>query len=196
MSYSVMFYSVDVAKIQKLFGSADKASLDEILRKAAEELDENDEFFADYDLPIDSRTALRNLVAGEVPLEDRSLAAMYGYVLKIVCETLGEFVGSDVYHTNILPIETRLLTTGPPVPIPVDPGDFPEIGYLTAAEVERELQAARNPLPVDSPHFFDRMREYTHHELDQDELLDELEAYQEILDDLVGRGLGVIAFRH
>lgn len=196
MSYSVMFYAVDVPKLQSLYGSNDTAVLEDVLNAQAEALDDNDAFFEGYDLPIDSRTALRQIFAGEVPQEDLSAAAMYGYVLKILCEYLGEFAGGDIYSTQILPIESKLMSNGVPIPIPNDPGDFPEIGFLTKEEIKVEQKAAANPLPTSSPQFFNNMQQHTHHVLDEEELLDELEAYQDVLQELANRGLGTVAFRH
>lgn len=190
-----MFYAVDVPKLQSLYGSNDEGLLDAVLQQQAEELDENDEFFDGYELPIDSRTAMKQIFAGTVP-PDKSLAAMYGYVLKTLCEHLGEFVGGDLYNTRILPIQTKLMENGPPIPIPDDPGNFPEIGYLTHEGLQTELEAAANPLPSSSPDFFKNMQQYTHHSLSEEELLEELDCYQEILNDLIATGLGVVAFRH
>lgn len=196
MSYSVVFYSVDVPRLQAIYGSNDETLLNELLESQAEALDDNDAFFEGYELDIDSRTALRNIFAGTVSQDDQSLAAMYGYVLKILCEHLGEFAGGDLYNVRILPIESKLMQNGPPLPIPDDPADFPEIGFLTAEEVESEKAAAANPLPSSSPHFYDKMREFTHHELDEEELLEELEAYQDVLEELSQGGRGTVAFRH
>lgn len=196
MSYSVMFYSVDVPRLQAIYGSNDEALLNEVLASQANELDGNDEFFEDYGFDIDSRTALKNIFAGTVSQDDRSLAAMYGYVLKILCEHLGEYADSELYDVRILPIESKLMDNGPPLPIPDDPADFPEIGHLTAEEVQTEKAAAAHPLPAASPQFFEKMHEFTHHELDEDELLEELEAYQEVLEELSAKGLGTVAFRH
>lgn len=196
MSYSVMFYAVDVPKLQAIYGSNDKALLEDILKAQSEELDDNDDFFEDYDLEIDSRSALRNIFEGTVSREDLSTAAMYGYVLKILCEHLGEFAGSDLYSTRILPIESKLMANGPPIPIPDDTGDFPEIGFLTKEEIQAERKAAADPLSVSSPQFFENMKKHTHHVLTADELMEELGAYRDILDELADRGLGTVAFRH
>lgn len=196
MSYSVMFYAVDVPKLQAVYGSNDERLLKQVLKARSEDLDENDEFFEDYEVEVDSRTALRRIFSGEAPQGDRSVAAMYGYVLKILCEHLGQFVGGDLYSTRILPIESKLMENGPPIPIPVDPGDFPEIGHLTKEGILAEREAAAHPLPASSPHFFDNMKQHTHHALDADELLEEVETYWQVLDDLARRGLGTVAFRH
>jgi hypothetical protein len=195
MSYSVMFYAVDVPKLQAIYGSRDEALLKKVLKAQAEQLNDNDAFFEDYDLEIDSRTALRQIFEGAVPQTNGAAGAMYGYVLKILCEHLGKFAGGDIYSTRILPIDSRLMANGPPIPIPI-PEDFPEIGYLTREGIQAERAAAAHPLPPSSPHFFDNMKEYTHHEMDEDELLEELEAYRQVLDELAARGTGTVAFRH
>ena len=191
-----MFYSVDIAKLQSIFGSNDHTLLQAVLDENADDLDDNDGFFEGDGLAIDSRTAMRNIFAGNVPTNDPSVAAMYGYVLKILCDHIGEFAGGDIYSTQILPMDSKLMSNGPPIPIPVDPGDFPEIGFLTAEGIVAEHDAALNALPADAPGFFANMREYTHHELDEEELAEEIEAYQEILGELVNDGKGVVAFRH
>jgi hypothetical protein len=191
-----MFYSVDITKLQSIFGSNDDALLKAVLDGKADDLDDNDGFFEGYDLTIDSRTAMRNIFAGNVPSNDTSVAAMYGYVLKILCDHIGDFAGGDIYSTQILPMDSKLMSNGPPIPIPNDPGDFPEIGFLTAEGVVAELDAALNAIPPDAPGFFDNMREYTHHELDEEELTEEIEAYKEVLGELVDQGKGTVAFRH
>lgn len=196
MGYSVMFYAVDVDRLRAIHGSGDESFLQEVLTAQAEELDGNDAFFDGYDLPLDSREALRRIVAGNVPVDETESAAMYGYVLKIVCEHLGEPAGGDLYNARILPIESKLMTNGSPIPIPDDPGDFPEIGHLTREGIAEERRAVANALPPSSPHFFDNVREFTHHTLEADDLLEELDVYREILDDLAGTGLGTVAFRH
>ena len=194
MSYSVMFYAVDVPRLQSIYGSNDEALLNEVLEQQSQELDENDAFFEGYKLEIDSRSALRRIFAGTVPREDQSLAAMYGYVLKILCEHLGEFAGGDIYSTRILPMDSKLMANGPPIPIPHDVG--PEIGYLTKAGIEAERKAAANPLSPESPDFFKNMKENTYHVLDAEELMGELDVYRDILDVLSDLGVGTVAFRH
>lgn len=196
MSYSVMFYSVDIPKLQAIFGSNDDQLLQAVLDAQGDDLDDNDEFFEDYELDIDSRTIMRNIFAGNVPTDDTSVAAMYGYVLKILCEHIGEFVGGDIYSTQILPMDSKLMSNGPPIPIPNDPSDFPEIGFLTAEGVVAKHDAAQNSLSPDDTGFFDNMRKFTHHELDAEELTEEIEAYQEVLKELAERGAGTVAFRH
>ena len=196
MSYSVMFYAVDVPKLQAIYGSKNEALLKEVIDARSADLDDNDAFFEDYGLPVDSRSAIRQIFEGTVPQDDLSVAAMYGYVLKILCEHLGEFAGGDIYSTRILPFDSKLMANGPPIPIPDDPGDFPEIGYLTKEGILAEKEAAANALPPSSPNFYDNMREFTHHALDEDELLEELEAYQDVLAELAETGLGTVAFRH
>lgn len=195
MSYSVMFYAVDVPKLQAVYGSNDQALLDEVLTSRKEGIEENDEFFADYELEVTTSGALRNIIAGNVDVQDRQSGALYGYTLKMLCEHMGEFVGGDIYNTRILPITSKLMDNGSPIAIP-EPEDFPEIGHLTKEGLVLELEAARNPLPSSSPNFFDNMHQFTHHSLSEDELMEELEYYQETLEDLIERGLGTIAFRH
>lgn len=195
MGYSVMFYAVDIPKLQATFGSNDERLLNEVMEARQADLDENDDFFEDYELAIDSRTALRELFNGNISEDDESAAALYGYVLKILCEHVGEFAGSDIYNTRILPFDSKLLSNGPPIPIPNSP-DFPEIGHLTVEGIKAEQLAAANHISPSAPEFFDNMKEYTHHSLEADELMEELNAYQEILSDLADSGVGTVAFRH
>lgn len=195
MSYSVMFYAVDVPKLQAIYGSNDQALLDEILASRKEDVEENDEFFEDYELEVTTVGALHNIIAGNVDVQDRRSGALYGYTLKMLCEHIGEFAAGDIYNTRILPMNTNLLANGVPIPIP-ESEDFPEVGYLTKEGLVAELEAANNPLPHSSPNFFDNMRQFTHHSLSEDELLEELDYYKEVLEDLIERGLGTVAFRH
>jgi len=195
MSYSVMFYAVDVPKLQAVFGSNDQALLQEVMASQWEEIEENDEFAEDQELPLTTARAMQNIFAGTVDTSDRRLGGLYGYTLKMLCQHMGEFAAGDIYNTRILPFESKLLSNGVPIPIP-EPEDFPEVGYLTQQGLVEELEAARNPLPTSSPHFFDNMHQFTHHSLSEDELLEELEYYQEVLEVLIARGLGTVAFRH
>ena len=49
VSYSVMFYSVDTEKLQAIFGSNDITLLQAVWDAKADDLDDNDAFFEDYD---------------------------------------------------------------------------------------------------------------------------------------------------
>ena len=110
---------------------------------------------------------------------------------------LSNVAGGDTPTRPCASYETfQSIFGNPPIPIPDDPGDFPEIGYLTREGIELERQAAAKPLPASSPHFFDNMKQFTHHELDADELMEDIEAYREVLDELASRGTGTVAFRH
>jgi hypothetical protein len=203
MSYCHMFYGLDLHRLQSLYASGDEAFVAEVLAARAEELADNDGFF---DEPSDeanfpsSEMALRQIVAGSIPNYEGA-EAMYGYVLKILCEHLGESIGDDVAAVREHPYKSKLLTSGPPIPIPVDPGDFPEIGYLALEDIDGEI--AR--LDAKPPRARWSLRRWLVRKLtggmmgrqwtDADVAAD-MAAYRETLVEAKDKGLSIVSFRH
>lgn len=208
MSYAHMTYGVDLGRLKALWGSKDEALLEEILDAQADELDSNDEFFEDMRdddedeededeggdeggaFP-DSRTALREIVAGSIA-EREGAEAVYGYVLKILCEHLGEFLDGDIAEISQHPYESRMISNGSPLPIPIDHGDFPEVYHLPLEQIPEEIRrideaiaAGAKPRP-----------DVTWKAMDSDELIEDMQVYRDVLVQAQTCGLSLVSFRH
>jgi hypothetical protein len=140
MGYMHMFYGLDLERLKALFGSNDQGFVAEVLSVRRQDFESNDDFFGvgtgEGGYPS-SETALREMVGGTVTHPHAE--ALYGYVLKIICEHLGRRIGEDVYAIRDHPYQSQLLHSGPPIRIPYDESDFPEIGYLALADIPAEI---------------------------------------------------------
>jgi hypothetical protein len=203
MSYQHMFYGLDVSKLQGLYGSKDERLLAEVLEARKEELKNNDGFFEDAisegSCP-DSVTALKGIFAGSLGTYERP-AAMYGYVLKILCEHLGSPIGDDVAAVRDHSYASKLVASGPPLPIPYDTSDFPEIGYLTVQEIPGEMQRldaapkrARRSLVKSI--FSLLSGGAIGRQMSDEEVAMDMEGYRNTLQEALDKGLGVVSFRH
>lgn len=92
---------------------------------------------------ISEDQALRELIAGEFTRPD--CAHQYGYALERLCPTLGTWLATieGKGRLRALKLETPLSEARPPAPLPEIP-DFPYISYLTAEEVQGEVQRLRS----------------------------------------------------
>lgn len=199
MGYSHMIYGIDLERLRGLFGSNDEAFIAEILKSQAEEFEDNDAFFEDYDDCPNSETALREIIAGKI--EHKDSEAIYGYILKIICEHIGEFIGADIYAVSDHPYKSLLVHSGPPIPIPIDECDFPEIGYIAHADIPKEIamiEAAPRKAKKRLSNWI--LRKLTKgmvgREMDDDEMGEEMDHYKGILKDAKKKGLSVVSFRH
>ena len=133
MSYSHMFYAVDLERLRSIPGSKDQILLDEI--KKAESLGD------------DELDALRRIIMGECQNEPNT-EHLYGYALKAICEHIGEMDGGDyVAAVRDHPYKSKLIANGPPVQIPYTKSNFPEIGYLEHADLAQEYRLATETKP-------------------------------------------------
>ena len=210
MSYAHMFYGVDVAALKKLAGSGDEAFVEAFLADPPED-------FAELDLSdLAPAEALRRIVAGTAHQDGPEHAATYGYVLKSVCGYLTRKDGDgyaglldgEAACLEDLPFALRLPGSGPPVPIPYDEADFPEIGYLERHEIDAELAALAAPpgRPKKPPlklrifaWLFQKRTGVVLNSLrtpDAEEVAEEVEEYRNALNDAKARGTGVVSFRH
>lgn len=202
MGYCHMFYGVDLKRIQALFGSNDTAYVDELIAGMGDELKGNDAFFADA---IDEGTcpaseqALRHIVAGTIT--GANAEAMYGYVLKIICEREGEMLNGEVYAIRDHPYASKLVASGPPIPIPDDAGDFPEIGYLALEDIDGEIeridkapQRARRSLALTVLKW--ATRGMLRLQMSDEEAVEDMAAYRESLIEAKKKGYSIVAFRH
>jgi hypothetical protein len=201
MSYQHMFYGLDLGRLQSIYGSGDEAFVAEVLQAKGGDLADNDEFFRDYvdDFPT-SETALREIVAGSIPKRDGT-DALYGYVLRILCEHLGQSIGEDVAKVSEHPYKSRLVANGPPVPIPINPADFPEIGHLPLSEIPNEIKLLdATPRRARRSIKLAILRRLTGgiigRQMSDDDLAEDMDAYRATLEEAQHKGVSIVSFRH
>ncbi len=203
MGYSHMFFGVDLDRLKSIYGSGDEAFIAEVLQAQAGELESNDGFFAieieDGSWP-NSETALREIVAGS-PGGYEQAEAMYGYVLKILCQHIGTSIGDDVAAIRDHPYESQLVASGPPLPIPYNSADFPEIGFLSLADIPNEIQRidsapkrAKRSLLLTILSLLSRGM--IGRQMDAEETVEDMNAYRSTLTEAVNKGVSVVSFRH
>ena len=222
MSYFHMFFAVDLEELRRIYGSNDESFVQRVLEDCAYDLKDNDEFFEDYDdapLPS-SEELLREIVAGEIQTHDQSgIEAKYGYVLKVICEHIGTPVGDEVACVSDHPYDSVLTKSGPPLPIPVDEGDFPEMGYVALEDLPAEIERTKVTVNEDGdversaesvklpPSFIARLLKFLgFHEaarsshggarFSDDDLQEDIDAYRRTLEEALQMGRSLISFRH
>ncbi|MBS0261489.1 MAG: hypothetical protein JSS02_05985 [Planctomycetes bacterium] len=140
MSYTLAAFAVDLGQLQAVFGSQDQSLLKSIMSEQAAEFVSNDRWFKEDLAPGQPslREALEQIVTGQLhPVAGSGF--QYGYATELLCRHLGiEIPTEELVFVSELEIDTKLLTSGPPLPTP-PPDDFPEIGYLTAEQVAEEF---------------------------------------------------------
>ena len=178
MSYSVMFFAVDTDAVKATFASNARETLDAVLASQSEDIQDHDESWVDdYDDGefLTTPEALRQIFSGAVTCPD-GMEFQFGYAFKYLCQHLGQLVpgSAEIYDTRKLGFNSSLFQNGAPIPIPVNAGDFPEIGHLTSDAVSTELAAAQ---AVANPS-------------------EDLALYISVLQHAKESGAGIIAFRH
>lgn len=202
MGYQHMFYGLDLQRLRSVFGSKDGAFIEEVLRAQADELENNDAFFEDRiaegSFP-NSEVALRKIVEGTP--EGNGAEAMYAYVLKILCEHLGVSLGADVYAIRDHPYDSKLAASGPPIPIPFDTSDFPEVGFLSIDEIPAEIaridaapKRASRSLKLSILSFLSRG--LLGSQMSDEEAVEDMAHYREVLEEALSKNLAIVAFRH
>ena len=141
MSYRHYFYALDLSRLTQLFGSNDEEFIEGALSQHAGRIRQLDISFPSDDATFDATRALRDIVAGK-PRYDlpESLFHIYGYVLEFICEIEGELLMSEAYSVRDMPFESILESNGPPIPIPVSDGDWPQMGHLRCDEISSEIR--------------------------------------------------------
>jgi hypothetical protein len=203
MGYCHMFYGLDLAQLQSVYGSGDQRLLEDILSAQAEELDESDAFFeSDIENKTcpDSRTALREIFAGSFGKYERA-DPMFGYVLKILCIHLGKQIGEDVAAVRDHCYSSQLTASGPPIPIPYDKSDFPEIGFLSSADIPQEIaRIDAAPKTVRRSLALTIISLLTHgaigHQMSDEEAAEDMAAYRRTLEEALAEGISIVSFRH
>ena len=202
MGYQHMFYGVNLDRLKSIYGSNDSNFVAEVLQSKAEELEDNDAFFEDRiaegNFP-NSEAALRDIVAGTP--KSNGAEAMYGYVLKMICEHLGGMIGSDVYAIRDHPYASQLVASGPPIPIPFDDSDFPEIGFLALADIPAEIaridaapKRAKKSLRLSLLSFL--TKGLVGKQMGDEEAAEDMASYRETLEEALEKKVSIISFRH
>jgi hypothetical protein len=202
MSYSHMFYGLDLHKLQSLHGSNDETFAAELLKARADDFQGNDEFFADmFDEGemLTSEAALREILAGQAKRQDA--AAMYGYVLKFICEHLGESIGEDVAAVRDHPYQSQLVRSGPPIPIAYDQADFPEIGFLALADIPAEIKRIDTaPRKAKKSLLLSLFSAFSGgmvgRQMSDEDVAEDMAAYRATLQEAVDKKLSIVSFRH
>ena len=181
MSYSHSLWGVNLTTLTSIHGSMKESIVDEIVSSLDEELEDNDAFFEDEiedgDCPT-TETALRQIAQGGDFVADAP--AMYGYALQILCQHIGRSIDHDeIAAVRDHPYESALTASGPPIAIPYDKSDFPEIGFIDSSDIAKEIAAIdTSPRPSDQ------------------DLADDVAAYRAALQDALDNNLSVVSFRH
>ena len=125
MSYSLVPYQIDLAKLRDAVGGQDTQLIESIRAQDPERFDSDE-----YELSLGE--ALKQLVMGEEL--GTTATHQYGYALEKMADHLGQRLPFDLWcgvrwaameDSGVAPI----LESGPPVPLPKIP-DFPGIGFL------------------------------------------------------------------
>lgn len=176
MSYSHYFYATDLQRLQNIFGSREKKPVRE-LADARPEL-----------APF-----LDAIINGEIDHELET--AGYGYMLMAICELIGTQIGDEVSDVRDHPCESRLANSGPPLPIPYDPVNFPQIGFLTATEVQDELDRIDASKGTQVNRKIAGKRKGSAAQMAA-AIADDVRVYRKTLLEALALGLGVVSFRH
>lgn len=204
MSYSHMFYGVDLDRLKAIYGSNDDKFLTELLKVRAQEIKDNDDWFED-EIKDDgfptTKQALREIIAGSFGNYEFG-EAMFGYGLQILCEHIGQRVGADdVADVAAHPYASQLVASGPPVPIPHDETDFPEIGFLSLAQIPEEInridaapKKARRSFVLSIVSGLTGGR--VGRQMSNDEVAADMAAYRRMLTEALDKKLAVVSFRY
>ncbi|WLD10314.1 DUF7691 family protein [Planctellipticum variicoloris] len=203
MSYCHMFYGVDLDRLKAVFGSRDKRFLANVLQAQSQALRDNDDFFENIGAPGElpsSEVALGAIVAGAIS-HGKAAAPVYGYVLKILCEHLGEMIDGDVAAVRDHPYRSQLIASGPPLPIPCTGEDFPEIGHLSLADIPAEIQRI-DAAPRRATRNFSLTllswltKGVLGRQMSNEEASEDMDAYREVLKEALEQGVSIVSFRH
>ncbi len=216
MGYQHMFYGLDLDRLNAVYGSGDEKLLAEVLQAHREDLEGNDGFFEDEIESgdcLNSETALRNIFAGKMEASGKDtpygVAAVYGYVFKILCEHVGTSIGDDVAAVRDHPYQSKLVASGPPIPIPYDRQGAPQIGYLTLQEIPDEIKRI-DAAPKRAIRTFQSvivwpllgwmisflMKGFRFRQMDDAATVRDMNAYRNTLQEALDKRLAVVSFRH
>jgi len=199
-----MFYGVDLDKLKAIYGSKDENLLADLLRAQAQELKDNDKYFEEEieggGFPA-TKQALREIVVGAFGTYEGA-EAIYGYALKIICGHIGHRVGADdVANVADHPYASQLVASGPPIPIPYDETDFPEIGFLSRTQISEEINRIdaapkKTRRGVISTTLSLLTGGRAGRQMTADDLAQDMAAYRRTLTEALEKKLAVVSFRH
>lgn len=202
MGYSQTFFCVDLDRLRALHGSGDEALLEEIIASKGEALEDNDAFFEDEieegDCP-DSVTALRDILSAKTRPEGAE--GVYAYTLGILCDHLGQVIGDEVYAVRDHPYRSQLVRSGPPIPIPYDRADFPEIGHLALADIPAEIARIDKAPPKAKTSLLLTILSSLSggmigKQMNDEEAVEDMAAYRATLQEALDKRLSVVSFRY
>ena len=176
MSYSHYFYAVDLESVQGIYGSRDMKAI-AALAKAKPKL----------------KPVLEAIVNGEI--DDTIEPAGYGYTLMAICESMGKQIGDDVADVRDHPYESQLACSGPPIPIPYDASNFPQIGFIAASEIKGELKLIDTSPPPSGKRKTPGKRRGPAAQMAA-AIAEDVAAYREVLQEAMELGLSIVSFRH
>lgn len=187
MGYSHMFYGVDLDRLRAVPGSEDRT----LYQKIAKDEDSLEE---------DERDALKRIIKGNCQHKEGT-KHLYGYALKAICEEIGEMVGEDVYAIRDHPYKSQLIANGPPIDIPYDGTDFPEIGYLDQSELAAEYRLATETKPKAKRTLVGFLLRRLSggaigREMDAEDVAEDMEAYAATLKECMDKNVSLVSFRH
>jgi hypothetical protein len=137
MGYSTFAYGMDVERLASAKGSGNQELLSQIERDFAAELATISRDFRDS--PIMAEAALREIVSGQVTHSREDAAAIYLYVVELMCRAFGRMLdGSEsIRYLEDLEweIEERKLNAWLGLPSPLG---FPDVSYWTPEQVRAE----------------------------------------------------------
>ena len=201
MSYSHHFYLVDLERLRALYGSNDEAFVEEILREKAgrfQDLADNVEDEIEEGEAPAPDVILREIVAGATTWRD--VDNVYGYVLEIICDYLGEYVESSVHSLHYHPYSAKLIDNGVPVSIPYGGSDFPEIGYLALEEISGEIarieEAPREVPKTPVPWFLKWLIPEAAPVMSDEAMGEEMDDYKRVLTLARDQGKSLISFQY
>jgi hypothetical protein len=198
-----MFFGLDLERLKSIYGCKNDELVAEILKVQSEDIEENDEFFEEEieegEFP-NSKTALREIVAGSIEKHEGA-DAMFGYVLKIICVHIGKQFGKEVADVGQHPYVSHLTTSGPPIPIPYDPSDGPEIGFLPLSQIAEETRRidgarrrAKRSRLLGVINWLSRGQ--VGRQMSDQEAAGDMAKYREPLQEALDKEVDIVSFRH
>lgn len=194
MSYRHYFYALDLPQLTRLFGSNDEEFVEKTLSRRDGRIHQLDISFPSGDPTFNAAIAFREIVAG-VPRHElpESLFHIYGYVLECICDIQGELLMSEAYSVRDMPFDSILELNGPPIPIPVSEGGWPQMGYLLFDDIPAEIGRIE---AVPSASELERQGYRRYGRGDASAGVYDMNDYKESLYEALKRGLSVVSFRH
>jgi hypothetical protein len=114
---------------------------------------------------------------------------------------LGGLIGSEAYAIRDHPYKSQLVASGPPIPIPYDSSDFPEIGFLALADIPKEIaridaapKKAKKSLRLSLLSFL--TKGLVGRQMGDEEAAKGMASYRETLEEALEKKVSIISFRH